>query len=372
MFNKILLFTFCFLFLDLAYSQVVNTGMTDNFDSLEQGKISIGGYIDSYYGFDFSQPKMNERAYSVSSSRTSEFNVNLAYIDIKYHNDKIRGKITTGFGTYMNSNYSSEQGSLKNIIEANAGIKISKKKNVWIDAGIIGSPYTNETIISKDHLMYSRSFGVEFSPYYLSGVKLSYPLTQKINSYVYLINGWQEILDVNKTPSLGTQLEFRPNKKLLINWDTYFGDEKSAHSPTFRTRFFSDLYAIYESGKKFSFTSCAYIGSQNIKDSLGRKSNAAWWHGNFTAGYKLMKNTSLSARIEYFSDPNSVQIHPITSSVGFSSYSGGLCLNVKISNNAMFRIEDRIYYSEEKVYFDKNGKETNSNNLLIGSLSVWF
>ncbi len=372
MINNLLL---SFLLIVISFSisaQVVNTGMTTNYDSLETGKVSIGGYVDSYYGFDFSQPVNSERAYCVSSTRHNEINVNFAYIDVKYANDKVRGRIVPAFGTYMNVNYSAESGSLKNLIEANGGVCLSKKRNIWVDAGIIGSPYTNETIISKDHLMYSRSFGVEYVPYYLSGLKVSMPINKKLNSYLYVINGWQEIFDVNKSLALGTQIEYRPNNKILINWDTYIGNEQSLTSPSFRNRYFTDIYAIYDNGKKISFTTCAYIGSQDFKDSLGVTSNKVWWHANFTGSYKLKKDISLSARIEYFSDPNSVQIHPITSAIGFSSYSGGICLNIKISNHALFRIEDRIYYSDQKVYLDKNLNESNSNNLLISSLVVWF
>ena len=371
MHKKIFLFYFLFT-LNNFYTQVVNTGMTTNFDSLESGKVIIGGYLDTYYGYDFSQPDSYDRAYSVTSSRHNEININFAYIDLKYANEKVRGRIVPGFGTYINSNYSAEQGTLKNLVEANGGVCLSAKRNIWVDAGILGSPYTNETVISKDHLMYSRSFGAEYAPYYLSGVKLSYPINKKLSSYFYVINGWQAIFDVNNPLSVATQIEYRPTNKILLNWDTYLGDETSGNNPNFRTRYFTDLYAIYDGGKKFSFTSCAYIGLQNLKDSLNIQSNAIWWHANFTGSYKFKENISLSGRLEYYSDPNSVQIHPITSAIGFSTYSGGLCFNVKISKHAMLRIEDRVYYSDQKVYLDRNGKELNATNLLISSLAVWF
>eukprot|EP01035_Chromulina_nebulosa_P056617 gene56617-77590_t len=37
-------------------------------------------------------------------------------------------------GTYANANLGAETGVLKNILEANIGIKISKNKNLWLDA----------------------------------------------------------------------------------------------------------------------------------------------------------------------------------------------------------------------------------------------
>lgn len=354
------------------YGQVVNTGMTANYDSLEAGKVKIGGLIDTYYGFDFNQPETSDRAYCVSSPRHNEININLAYIELQYINERVRGRLVPGFGTYINSNYVNETGSLKNLIEANVGVRLSKKRDIWVDAGILGSPFTNETAISKDHLMYTRSFAPEYVPYYLSGVKVSVPIGKKIKAYAYILNGWQVISDVNNPLSVGTQMEYRPSKTILINWDTYVGDESSKLTPENRTRYFTDVYFIYNSSKKFSMSSCAYIGVQDKKDSLGLESKAFWWQANVIAGYQFTKSVSLAGRIEYFNDLKSVQVVPITSVKGFDAYSAGLCMNVKVGANALFRLEGRSFYSERKMFIGKNNQETNWSNLLITNLTVWF
>ena len=354
------------------FGQVVNTGMTTNYDSLEVGKVKIGGLIDTYYGFDFNQPETSDRPYCVSSPRHNEININLAYIELQYINERVRGRLVPGFGTYINSNYANEKGSLKNLIEANVGVRLSKKHDIWVDAGILGSPFTNETAISKDHLIYTRSFAPEFVPYYLSGVKVSVPIGKKIKAYGYILNGWQEISDVNNSLSLATQIEYRPSKTVLINWDTYVGDEYSKMTPENRTRYFTDVYLIYNSTKKFSMTSCAYIGLQDKKDSTGNESQAIWWQANVITSYQFNKTISLAGRMEYFNDLKSVMIVPITSVKGFDAFSAGLCMNVKVGNNALFRLEGRTYFSDRNIFIGKNKLETNWSNLLITNLTVWF
>lgn len=354
------------------FCQVVNTGMTANYDSLEVGKLKIGGLIDTYYGFDLNQPETSDRAYCVSSARHNEININLAYIELQYINKRVRGRLVPGFGTYINANYVNEKGSLKNLIEANVGVRLSKKKDIWVDAGILGSPFTNETAISKDHFMYTRSFAPEYVPYYLTGVKVSVPIGKKIKAYGYILNGWQVISDVNNPLSVGTQIEYRPSKTVLINWDTYVGDESSKLTPENRTRYFTDVYLIYNSTKKFSMTTCAYIGMQDKKDSLGIKSQAIWWQANLIAAYQFTKAISLAGRMEYYNDLKSVQVVPITSVKGFDAFSAGLCLNVKIGDNALFRLEGRSFYSDRKMFIGKNKQESNSSNLLITNLTVWF
>ncbi len=362
----------CCCFSSGLFAQVVNTGITANYDSLETDKVKIGGYIDTYYGYDFNEPETSDRPYFVSSSRHNEININLAYIEVQYTNNKVRGRLVPGFGTYINANYANEKGSLKNLLEANIGVRLSEKKDIWVDAGVIGSPYTNETAISKDHLMYTRSLASEYVPYYLTGVKLSVPINDKWKAYGYILNGWQVISDVNNPLSVGTQVEYRPTKTTLINWDTYIGDESSSANPEYRTRYFTDIYFIYDSPKKWSVTACAYVGVQSKKDSLGVKSDAVWWQVNTIVDYQIASKISVSGRVEYFNDLESVQIVPITNEKGFDTYSVSLGFNYKIVSKAIFRIEARSFYSERNMFVNANGNPDQFSNLLVASLAVWF
>lgn len=357
-----------------AYSQVVNVGTTDRYDSLESGKIIIGGYVDTYYGFCASKPRLRERPYSVSASRHNEMNVNLAYAELKYTNQRVRGRFVPAFGTYMNANYAAEQGTHRHLLEANAGVCLSQKRNIWMDAGVLGAPYTNETAISKDHLLYTRSFSVEYSPYYISGVKLSMPIHSKLNAYLYLINGWQQIYDVNNSLAISTQLEYRPNNHWLINWNTYAGDERSAAMPHYRNRYFSDVYCIYQRGK-WSATACAYAGVQQRVDSAGKAApNAVWWQANVGGEYHFSKTSSLSARAEWFSDPKAVQIMPVSSNTaqGFAAGSTSLCLNVRVTGHALLRLEDRFSFSNQAAFLDAHQRDAKRDNLLIANLTIWF
>lgn len=207
--------------------------------------ITIEGYIDTYYAYDFNKPASGARPYFVSMARHNELTVNLVYLAIKYTSSRLRARLAPGVGTYMNANYANEPVILKNIVEAYGGVKLWRNKNIWLDVGIFNSHYTNESAISKDQFTYTRSFSPEYVPYYLLGIKLTLPLREKLNAYLYLINGWQQIDDQNKSKSLGTQLEYRPSDFWLINWNTYAGSEQSPMHTEFRTRYFSDIYVTY-------------------------------------------------------------------------------------------------------------------------------
>lgn len=348
-----------------AQAQVVNTGVTDNFDSVSVGKIYIGGMVDTYYGNSGSFAAASNRYFAVSSHRTNECNINLALIDLKYKNEHVRAHFVPGFGTYMNENYAAESGSLKNIVEANVGVKLSKKKEIWLDAGIISSPFTNESAISKDHLMYTRSLSGEYVPYYLSGAKVSIPINNKFAFYGYVINGWQEISNKTKGLSLATQLEYRPNKNVLINWDTYLGNEQSMSDSTLGMRYFTDIYLIYQSTKKFSLTSSTYVGLQKRLQY-----NSFWYQANVIGKWDFNKHHSLAGRLEYFNDSDLTIIQTALSSLNL--FGAGVCYNYKINANALFRLEYRYYNSGKQQQFLHNNENTNGYQFVMGNVTVWF
>jgi opacity protein-like surface antigen len=348
-----------------GFAQVANTSVMDTTDFRYQGKVTVEGYLDLYYAYDFNKPEKNIRPYFVSMNRHNEVSLNVAFIDLKYSSARLRARFVPAFGSYMNSNYALEEGTFKNIVEASAGVKISKQKNIWIDAGIFGSPYTNESAISKDHLTYTRSFAPEYVPYYLAGIKLSLPLSDKVNAYLYLLNGWQQINDQNKNKSVGTQLEYRPSEHWLINWNTYAGKESSASDTTIGMRVFSDVYFIY-SKNKWSSTFCVYGGSQEQKERT-----ATWWQANIIARYQFADKFFLSGRLEYFNDVHAVQIVPITSSESFNSFGVSMGVDYKLAENILIRLEGRTFASTKDVYL-RNNVEVSNSSLLTSNITIWF
>jgi len=352
----------------LAAGQVINTATMDTVAATQIGHVGIGGYVDSYYSYNFNKPPDGVNPYFVSSARNNEMTINLAYVDVRYRSTYMRARFVPGFGTYMDANYKNEPGSLKNMVEANVGILVSARYKIWVDIGVLGSPYTNESAISKDHLMYTRSFAPENVPYYVTGAKLTVPVNPKLNTYFYILNGWQVIQDNNQGKSVATQVEYRPNQIMLFNWNTYVGDERSAAHPDFRMRYFNDFYWIFNKGGKFSATSDFYFGYQQRVNA----STASWWQANFIGQYAFNQVVSLAGRIEHFHDTGAVHLTSINGTPGFTSSSYGACVNLKLHKLSLLRFEARHFISQEDVYQDKNQLPTNSQFMLIGSLTAWF
>jgi hypothetical protein len=346
------LLAFLFFYIPvLSYSQVVNPGMQEDTSGGERiGNLKIEGYIDaygSYYPKKF-QFDQDRNYFLVNHNMNNQFNINLAFAKLSYQSENVRARITPAFGSYMVANYGMY--SISNLMEANVGFRVYKK--IWVDAGILPAPFSNESPISKDHLMYTRSLAAELVPYYMTGARLEVPINLKLNWYFYVVNNWQSIADNNRLKSFASQLEYRPNKNHLVNWNVYYGNDGQmdfGNRVVDSHRWFSDLYWVYQPEGRFSFTTCVW--AEFIKDefSYGMGNRTLSGQANFIGRYQLNKKHSVSGRIEYFQRERLLKEDQLYRMGASGLASAGLCWNVAVAKNALFRVEARQFLAPEKV-----------------------
>ncbi len=170
-------------------------------------QLKVSGYVETYCAYDFGNPENHTRpGFMYSHNRHNEVNLNLGFVKLAYASKKVRSNLALMTGTYANANLSAEPGVLKNVYEANAGVKISTKKNVWVDAGIFASHIGFESAIGKDCWTVTRSILADNSPYFETGAKISYTSDdEKLFASALILNGWQRIqrIDGNNTPAFG-------------------------------------------------------------------------------------------------------------------------------------------------------------------------
>lgn len=148
------------------------------------------GYVETYYSFDFNQPANNNRsAWFYNHRRSNEVAVNLALLQLKVTGKNYRAALGLMAGTYAQHNLAHEPNALQNIYEANAGVAINKKNNLWLEAGIFESHIGFESPIGADCYNVTRGLLAEGSPYYVSGARLSYEPTGKWTMALYALNG---------------------------------------------------------------------------------------------------------------------------------------------------------------------------------------
>jgi len=302
----------------------------------------------------------------VSHNQLNSTSINLALLEIVIQPIKnVRIQLSPEFGTYMNSNYSDEKKNLRWIYEGYVGFKPFKKRDEWIDVGVMSSPYTYEFDKSWEQPMYTRSIAPEFVPYYLLGIRYKRKLNEKFSLTTFILNGWQKLTIQRKIPSLGTQLEY-VNGKNYLSWTTYQGNEKTNLQPNFGYRLFSDLSWIYSS-ENIKIVSCAYLGIQ-YRSSIAY----LWGQVNLGLEYKLKKELFLNGRLEHFVDPSNIQLpQAINPSFNCSGLSVGL--KYIFSENLFFRTETKVLRDNSlSGYFTKENEIQRYLPLVFIGLNLRF
>ncbi|MBC7776477.1 MAG: porin [Phycisphaerae bacterium] len=332
---------------------------------------SVSGYAEPYYGYDFNEPADGNRpGFVYAHNRHNEFNLNIGFVKAAVSAQRFHGNLAIMAGTYANANLSAEPGTIKNLYEANAGVKLSKKHELWVDGGIFGSHIGFESAVGKDCWTLTRSILADNSPYYEAGAKLSYttPDGEWFLSALAL-NGWQRIQRVsgNSLISGGTQIQFKPNARVTLNSSTFFGSDKP--DTISLSRVFHNFYGIFQFNDQFGLTLGFDTGWE--EDAREGDDPNFWYSPVMIARYTINDRLSLAGRVEYYADENGVIIATGTPN-GFQTLGVSANLDVQVHKNAVWRLEGKIYNSQDDIFNEADGTPTNSNAVLTTALAIWF
>lgn len=331
--------------------------------------LKISGYLETYYSYDFNKPANNSRpGFIYSHNRNNEVNINLAFIKANYQTESVRGNLALALGTYMTANYATEPDVMKNAFEANAGIKLAKNANLWLDAGIFASHIGFESAVSKDCWVLTRNISSENTPYYESGAKLTYSTSnQKLTATLLYLNGWQRIkrLDGNSKPAGGLQITYKPSDKITLNYGNYLGYEGEDAIRTRRS--YHNFYGVVQLSDSFGVTAGLDYGTQQIaKGSSEKKEVLA---PVLIARYTFAPNWAVAGRYELYKDSQAM-IVASENQHGFKA--NGYSLNIDFSpfKQVLLRLEGKVYQGDEQ--FTRQETTVGYNSSITSSLAISF
>lgn len=331
---------------------------------------SMSGYVDLYYGFDYNRPTNNTRPSFVSShNRHNEVNLNIGFLKATYYNGQIRTNLAFMAGTYSNANLASEPGVLKNIFEANAGIKLLKNTDLWLDVGIFASHIGFESIISNDCWTLTRGIASDNTPYYESGAKLTFTTPSgKLNIAGLLLNGWQRISrqDGNSKPAGGLQITYKPSDKITLNYSNFLGMQNADAVGVYRL--YHNLYSIFQLNSALGVTLGLDYGTQQQTKGSSNYSNII--SPIVVARYQLAEKWALTGRFEYYQDKNGMIIASASPN-GFNTKAYSLNIDYGIMHHTLIRLEGKLYDSTDEI-FEKQGQLNRYDALITTSFAVSF
>lgn len=330
--------------------------------------VTLSAYAEVYYSYDLAQPEDHLRpGFFYSFNRHNEVNLNFGMMKLAYAMKNVRGNLALMAGTYAHYNLAAEPELLRSVYEANAGVKLSKKKELWLDAGILPSHIGFESTIGKDCWTLTRSILAENTPYFETGARLSYTSPNgKWYASGLLLNGWQRMarVDSNNTPAFGTQLTYKPTAKATINWSTFVGNDKP--DSVSQLRIFNNLYAQLQMTEKFGVIVGCDMG---VEEAASGDSTNLFITPVLIPRLQVGEKSFITARIEYYQDQDGVIIATGTPN-GFNTMGYSLNFDHWITPNVLWRTEARMLQSEDKIFRDTDDAPTRSNTFFTTSLAI--
>ncbi|UYZ64732.1 porin [Hymenobacter weizhouensis] len=334
-----------------------------------EAKPDFFGYVGVYYGYDFNNPAdLRRPGFIYSENLHNQIAVNIALLGARYQGERVRGTFAIQTGSYPDANYAPEPQIFKNIYEAWGGVKLVKNHSLWLDAGIFLSHIGLEGPISRDDLTLTRSIMADNSPYYEAGAKLTYDTEKKWLFSALVLNGWQIIRDQNQNMAVGTQVQFRPTSKWLLNASTFLGEGRNEpDSIGRRLRYFHDFYLTYDPNEKWKLAGAVDVGWE--EKGQGRRGYRRWHGGALIVRRRLGRKTATVGRLEYYHDPAGVLTATPAGGLRTTGYSLGF--DYYPVPRVILRLEGKQFRAPNQA-FERQDNLVRTNTTLTGLLGLTF
>jgi hypothetical protein len=325
----------CFVILGFTAAQA-QTDSTAAKDSTTNGKLTISGYVDVYYTYNFNKP-----AYAANNPFTAQplgFGYQNAgrIFDIK-HNSFSVGLVQTKF-TYTKNrselvmdlvagpnaelgNFGNVFGSMIAIKQAYIAYDVTDK--LTVTAGQFGTHVGYELIDAPLNTNYSLSYLFGNGPFYHTGLKAAYAISDKFGIMGGIVNGWDGLFAFNNKKSFIGQVYLAPVEGLNIYVNYVGGDNKNGYSfPTIGSpgatipdsiktpSHLFDLTSTFQVSDKFKLGLNAAYGFGHLKidpTSADGYADASWYGAALYMNYGFSDHFLLSLRSETFSDQDGVR-----------------------------------------------------------------
>ena len=245
-------------------------------------KWHYGGFVDIGYLLDFNHP-----ANRVFRSRGTTWHVdrpqiNMAafYLRKKATEDSRWGVELTAqagkdaelFGFSATAPNIGGYKLLRQLGPTNVSYLAPVGRGLTIQGGIFSSLIGYDSLYAKDNFNYTRPWGADFTPYFMMGVNVSYPLTSKVTATFFVVNGYWHLARANNVPSWGGQAAISATTHLTVKQTVLVGPHQSNTSFKF-WRFLSDTIVEHKTEKR----TIAFNTNFSTENADVPNVPRAWW-----------------------------------------------------------------------------------------------
>jgi len=382
----------------------------------EEGKLSISGYLDSYYFTNFNNPASRDNMGQSGvgrgfDRRVDQFQLVMVQTVFKYTNKKSEAIVDLAFGpSAQYGNYGNVQVSgpaygykLGNDVSSALMIKQAYFKYNATDklsfiAGQFGTHIGYEYIDAPLNFFYSINHTFNSGiPFYHTGLKGTYAFSDKVSLMLGAVNGFDYVQDNNRAKGLIGQLSLTPAKGLSVYLNYINSNESNADSlgntPDGNFTVY-DLNGGYQATEKLFIGYWFMYGTQ--KGTLGSPGTfvpadgdvdkvKTWGGANLYLIYALTDVFSLGFRGEYFDNSSGARglrnvnstgqqvgasVNTYTLTGTFTLADGHLLLKPELRADVFSKTEG-VGSEKFQQFQDSKGEFTQNNQTTLGMAMIY-
>ena len=392
---------------------------TQEEEKKEEGKLSISGYLDSYYFTNFNNPSTRDNMGQSGvgrgfDRRVDQFQLGMVQTVFKYTNKKSEAVMDLAFGpsaqygNYGNVPVSSPAYGYKigndvysAIMIKQAYFKYNATEKLSFIMGQFGTHIGYEYIDAPLNFFYSINHTFNSGiPFYHTGLKSTYIFNDKVSLMLGVVNGFDYVHDNNRAKGLIGQLSLTPAKGLSIYFNYINSNESDADTlgttPAGNFTVY-DLNGGYQATEKLFIGYWFMYGSQSgtlgspgtFVPADGNVNETKHWGGaNLYLIYAFTDVFSLGFRGEYFDNKSgarglrnvsskvngsqqfgaSVNTYTLTGTVTLAE--GHLLLKPELRMD-IFNNLDGVGNEKAQQFIDSKGEYTKNSQTTLGMAAIY-
>ncbi len=292
-------------------------------------KLTLGGWVDAYFGYNFNDPASRTNTVRAFDTRHDSFAIQVAAVDLQFEGHTGSGtalaRLTFQAGDEPEAYYLSSGSenakdaqpsydAFRHLQQAYAGYKMPMPGGddpaLEADMGLFVSHIGYEGLNAKDNIHFSRALLFQLTPFYATGVRAIYTISPTFTAQLNVTNGWNSVVDNNRSKSIGAQLVWTPSDRVSATLNWLGGAEQDA---TLAMRNLFDASVVVKPTDALLLAVNGHAGFDKlhpgtlVNEGILTDTARAAWYG--IAGYGRYQLTDLWAagvRLEAFRDENGV------------------------------------------------------------------
>lgn len=320
---------------------------------------TVSGYVDAYYSVNLLRPQSRSNQFRNFDIDENRIAFSAAKLSLDRPAEPVGFRLDVFVGPTADIvNSADTVGTLRYVQQIFGTWQAPIGRGLRVDVGKFVTHLGAEVIETPANWTYSRSLLFAYAiPYTHTGIRLVYPVTERVSVLAMAANGWNTVVDNNSGKTFGAQVTWTPTDRLTITPGWIGGPEQDRGSSW---RHVVDAVVNFRLSGKLQLGLNGDYGRERIDG------NVVVWKGiAMSARLQFTERAAVSLRGEWMSDADG-----ILTGTSQQLKEGTLSLEQRLAERLLVRIEARRDASNRRVFENRRGELTrrDQQTILIGTI----